>query len=84
MSDQTVAPCARNIVEPEGFATAELGEISPKLKSLSPTDVVNWLRYLAKCKQRLSEVSAGRNQDTLLFQAHVMREAARHLEALNR
>jgi hypothetical protein len=57
---------------------------SSREKALSPSDAINWLRYLAKCKQRLSQVSTGEKESGLAFQAHVMREAARHLEELSR
>ena len=65
-------------------APAALVQEYPKPKPLTPAETVNWLRYLAKCKARLSQNSTGRNERSLAFQAHVMREAARHLEYLNR
>jgi hypothetical protein len=68
----------------DGPAAAEPAAERRRDQALSVRATVNWLRYMAKCKQRLSDVSYGTNGETLSFQAHVMREAARHLETLGR
>jgi hypothetical protein len=80
MTDQNVALYAQWTSVDE--APAALVQEHPKPKQLSATDTVNWLRYLAKCKTRQSQISSGGNEPALVFQAHVMREAARHLESL--
>lgn len=82
MTDQNVALYAQWTSVDQ--APAALVQEHPKPKQLSAADTVNWLRYLAKCKTRLSQASCGQNEQSLAFQAHVMREAARHLEYLNR
>jgi len=80
MTDQNVALYAQWSSVDE--APVALVQEQPKPKQLSAADTVNWLRYIAKCKGRLSQTFTGENEQSLAFQAYVMREAARHLETL--
>jgi hypothetical protein len=71
--------------------TYTAAEVSPEFaigqsaqKPLEVRDAVNWLRFLAKREQRRIDAACGGNEQPLLFQAHVLREAARHLESLSR
>jgi hypothetical protein len=84
MTDDDLALCAeRTSVAQAPVADRGLDERSQP-KPLRALDAVNWLRYLAKGKLRLAKASHGTSEHTLFFQAHVMREAARHIEALVR
>ena len=71
--------------------TCTAAEVSPGYvigqsaqKPLEVRDVVHWLRFLAKREQRRIDAVYDGNEQPLLFQAHVLREAARHLESLSR